>query len=54
MSQSRLGSGSRAGVRPRNVDSALEKELGQPQDITEVQKKILAHFKQLFDFTIVK
>ncbi len=41
------------GISDKSVTS-LEKELGQPQDITEVQKKILAHFKQLFDFTIVK
>ena len=40
------------GISDKSVTS-LEKELGQPQDITEVQNKILAHFKQLFDFTIV-
>lgn len=41
------------GITDKAVTS-LEKELGEPQDVSEVQNQILTHLKQLFDFTLIK
>lgn len=41
------------GITDKAVTS-LEKELGEPQDISEVQNQILTHLRQLFDFTLLK